>query len=123
MEDKLITSLSGAGLKVPTPLRITLASLLLATASAYSYFILCLAYIGIVGGLYEFSEFVDESLYALTCGTVLLTVFLATYVPSMIYLCKKLYKVKKWMVIIPVLGSLIIIFLSIALYWQHYQWE
>lgn len=47
--------------------------------------------------------------------------YIFTYLSAMIYLCKKLYKIKKWMICIPILTSAAVIVLSIVLFWIDFE--
>ncbi|MBO5343238.1 MAG: hypothetical protein J6A57_02160 [Ruminococcus sp.] len=52
---------------------------------------------------------------------MLIVSYIFTYLSAMIYLCKQMYKIKKWMVCIPILASGSVIVLSIALFWNTYE--
>ena len=69
----------------------------------------------------EANPFDIYNLSYLLMGILLSVDFLFTYVVSMVYLCKRMYLIKKWMVCIPILASLLIVFLSIVFIWWDYQ--
>ncbi len=52
---------------------------------------------------------------------MLIVSYIFTYFSAMIYLCKQMYKIKKWMVCIPILASVAVIVLSIALFWINFE--
>lgn len=52
---------------------------------------------------------------------MLIVSYIFTYFSAMIYLCKQMYKIKKWMVCIPILSSIAVIILSIVLFWINFE--
>ncbi len=52
---------------------------------------------------------------------MLILSYIFTYLSSMIYLCKQMYKIKKWAVCIPILVSVALIILSVVLFWKDYE--
>lgn len=52
---------------------------------------------------------------------MLIVSYIFTYFSAVIYLFKRMYKIKKWMVCIPILSSIAVIILSIVLFWINFE--
>lgn len=104
---------------------IALCILLLGVTSVSSYFVFCYAYLVIGGALYQVRTdgFNIDVLKYFILGLTIIIVFFVTFLPPIIYLCKQLFKIKKWLVVIPILASILIALLSIVLVWWNFQWE
>lgn len=104
----------------------TIASgVVLTLTSVMSYYLLALAYFGIVGGIYSINNdsFGTEDFSSLLLGLLILAGFLAAYIISVVYLCKRMYAIKKWMTFIPIFASVLIAMLSFFIIWYNFQFE
>ncbi|MGN0683981.1 MAG: hypothetical protein ACI4JY_09925 [Oscillospiraceae bacterium] len=101
------------------------ATMVLVLASVMSYYILALAYIGMGGAIYSINNgsFSAQDLGYLGLSLLMLVGFLAAYIVSVVYLCKQLFAIKKWMVVIPIIASVLIAMLGILLIWANFQFE
>ncbi len=95
------------------------AVMLLTLNSAMSYLVFCYTYLLIAGATYY--RFDKYALAELLFGVQIGVTYIFTYLSSITYLCKQLCKVKKWMVIIPILYSILVVVLSIIFIWWDYQ--
>lgn len=106
-------------------MKAVIAGLLLALASASAPFVFSYSYLCIGGAIYvaDSNSFGAGSVSALIFGILMLAVFFTAYIPSLVYLCRRAYRLKRWMVFIPISVSILIAILSIVCLWRNFQWE
>ncbi|MBQ4345582.1 MAG: hypothetical protein IJC75_00425 [Oscillospiraceae bacterium] len=95
---------------------VVLSSVIGCIIAAYVYLCIASAFYWTEGNPFDI-----YNISALLMGILLPVDFLFTYMVSMVYLCKRMYRIRKWMVCIPILVSLLIVFLSIVFIWRDYQ--
>ena len=66
-------------------------------------------------------QFDSYNIVMLLYAFLVCTSYIYTYLKAMIFLCKQLYKINKWMVCLPILASIAVVTLSIVLFWADYQ--
>lgn len=95
------------------------AAVLLAFNSFSSYLIFIYVYLAIGGAIYsaEYNRFNENDLFYLLLGFQIAVSFIFTYLSSLIYLCRQMKKIKKHLVIIPILGSILFAAFGILLLW------
>lgn len=98
------------GFTVKSKIKTIAAALLLTLNSVMSWPVFVYAYLSVGGAIYsvETNRFDAESLFFLLFGLQTVANFAFVYVPSIIYLSKQMYQIKKWMVIIPILVSVLL---------------
>lgn len=91
--------------------------------SAMGVYLAALAAVTIADADYWISkkQFDSDNIITLLFAFLICTSYVYTYLKAMIYLCKQLYKIKKWMMCLPILASIAVVTLSIALFWADYQ--
>ncbi len=79
------------------------------------YYVICIEILsfGVIGTPYF-------SYKSIIIGLLVAIVYLAIYIPSMFFLCKQLYQIKKWMVSIPPIFSILLVLASL-LFWFNYE--
>lgn len=108
-----------------TKIKTLAAAVVLVLTSVMSYYILALSYMGIGGAIYSinYGSFAIQDWGYLGLSLLMLAGFLAAYIVSVVYLCRQLFAIKKWMVVIPILASVLIATLGILLIWANFQFE
>lgn len=99
------------------------ATIVVVLSSVMGYIIAAYVFLCIAIAFYwtEANPFDIYNASYLLMGALLSVDFLFTYVVYMVHLCKRMYRIRKWMVCIPILASLLIVFLSIVFIWWDYQ--
>lgn len=102
-----------------------IACAMLGLWSFLSPFVFCYSYLGIGGAVYVAGNgsFNAENAFDLIVSFIMLAVFFISYITAAVYLSKRLYVYRRWMAVIPVLASLLIVVLSVFFLWRYYQWE
>lgn len=108
-----------------TKIKTVAATLVLVLASVMSYYVFALAYMGIGGAIYSIGNgsFSAQDLGYLGLSLLMSAGFIGAYIVSVVYLCRQLYAIKKWMVVIPIIASVLIAMLGILLIWANFQFE
>ncbi|MGN0683971.1 MAG: hypothetical protein ACI4JY_09870 [Oscillospiraceae bacterium] len=108
-----------------TKIKTVAAAMVLVIASVMSYYVFALAYMGIGGAIYSIGNgsFSAQDLGYLGLSLLMSAGFIGAYIVSVVYLCRQLYAIKKWMVVIPIIASVLIAMLGILLIWANFQFE
>lgn len=100
-----------------------ISSIWLILTSAMGVYLAALAAVTIADADYWISkkQFDSDNIVTLLFAFLICTSYIYTYLKAMIHLCRQLYKIKKWMICLPILASIAVIILSIVLFWADYQ--
>lgn len=102
------------------------AVLLLTFDSLMTYLAFAYAYLAVGGAVYsaQNNHFDGYSMVSLFTGLQIVINFVFTYLVSLIYLCRKMQKIKKWMTVIPIVISILLAVLGVAiLLLTNFQFE